>query len=143
MFETQSYTKVFPKFAQKYNVCVREGNPGVNRAFVAPDADRRDGRIAYVRRTLLLPGVHERPTLPPFAPHYNAAGNNSATGVRTLSRFPRSNPHHHQLQLSQTPRGERSRVCGGPEFRQFKEVFEFLSFTIRGIFRVFQVPQFE
>ena len=49
-----------------------------------------------------------------------------------------TNPHHHQLQLSQTPRGERSRVCGGPEFRQFKEVFEFLSFTIRGIFRVFK-----
>ena len=54
-----------------------------------------------------------------------------------------TNPHHHQLQLSQTPRGERSRVCGGPEFRQFEEVFEFLSFTIRGIFRAFQVSQFK
>ena len=150
MFEKQSYPKSSPSLPKSTMsasaLAGRESNPGVNRGLVAPDADRRDGRIAYVRRTL-LPGVRTRPTLPPFAPHYNAAGNNSATGVRTLSRFPRSyyyrsNPHHHQLQLSQTPRGERSRVCGGPEFRQFEEIFEFLSFTIQGSFRAFRISQF-
>ena len=144
MFEKQSYPKSSPSLPKSTMSASGRETLGLTGLWwrQTPIAGTGTHRV---RSTHAAPTGCTNTT---YAPHYNAAGNNSATGVRTLSRFPRSYyyrsySHHHQLQLSQTPRGERSRVCGGPEFRQFEEVFEFLSFTIRGIFRAFQVSQFK
>ena len=147
MFEKQSYPKSspsLPKSTMSASGRVTLGLTGVwwrQTPIAGTDASRTyDARCSYrvYVHDLRFHPSHHITTLPGTIP------------LPAFERFPafpapttRSNPHHHQLQLSQTPRGERSRVCGGPEFRQFEEVFEFLSFTIRGIFRVFQVPQFE
>ena len=128
MFEKQSYPKSSPSLPKSTMsasaLAGRESNPGVNRGLVAPDADRRDGDASrtydaryyrvYVHDLRFHPS-HHITTLPGTIP---------LPAFERFPAFPATNPHHHQLQLSQTPRGERSRVCGGPEFRQFEEVFE-------------------